>query len=61
MTVQHHEREDDSDGSGVQGLHHIHNCCSRNIPNEQLQKETERGKEKKCMGQQQFLVIYIRA
>lgn len=47
MTVQHHEREDDSDGSGVQGLHHIHNCCSRNIPNEQLQKETKRGKEKK--------------
>lgn len=58
MTVQHNEREDDSDGRGAWGLHHIHTCWSHNIPNEQLQKETERGKGK-CMGQQQFLVIYI--
>lgn len=56
MTVQYKEREDDSDGRGVSGLHHIHICCSHSIPNEQPQKETEKAR---CMGQQQLLAIYI--
>lgn len=45
MTVQHKERKHDSDGG--RGLHHIHICCSYNILNEQLQKETERERDGK--------------
>lgn len=44
MTAQDKESQDDRDGRGVWGLHHIHICCSHSIPSEQLQKVIEKGR-----------------